>query len=43
MDVENENFGKNRNKEEDSTLTEETVIFNEGVEDDYLSFFFPYK
>ena len=36
MDVENENFGKNRNKEEDSTLTEETVIFNEGVEDDYI-------
>ena len=36
MDEESENFGKNRNKE-DSTLTEETVIFNEGVEDDYLT------
>jgi hypothetical protein len=36
MDEESENFGKNKN-EEDSTLTEETVIINEGVEDDYLT------
>ncbi len=36
MDEESENFGKSINKEE-STLTEETVIFNEGVEDDYLT------
>ena len=36
MNEESENFGKNKNKE-DSTLIEEAVIFNEGVEDDYLT------